>query len=130
MRLSVNEKNGGMNVKTNRKIAAIGVLSLILTVIAALTQVTELPEARVIEVGETMPLAASGNTLEQTVNKYVLKNVAGFVGIYAIENMERPKTVTNIVVDKLRAADAELLGKGIEVAGEDELARLLEDLGS
>jgi len=134
------QKSGEALMKTNQKIAALGVLSLIATIITALAFVSE-PQVQDAAGNKPAMQAAMAEDLaadtevttverEKTGKKYILKNVSGFIGIFEADNPETPRTVTGIVVSKLRAADAEMLNEGIVVNGEEELARLLEDFGS
>ncbi|MDL2288813.1 hypothetical protein LJC32_05485 [Oscillospiraceae bacterium OttesenSCG-928-F05] len=61
---------------------------------------------------------------------YTAKTYEGFVAIYRADSPEIPDQVTEIAVDRLRRADADMLFHGITVRGEAELHSLLEDLGS
>jgi hypothetical protein len=127
-------------MKMNRKIAALGVLSLILTVMTALALINAPPGAKGSAVAEDAGVMAAADAAEMTddpaerpeesAKQYILKDVSGFIGIYDPDDMESPKMVTGIVVDKLRAADVKMLANGILVTGEEQLARLLEDFGS
>jgi len=138
---NLHRRSGEEFMKTNRRLAALGVLSLIMTIMTALAFASEppgsggaelKPEAQVAAIEEDAA-AETEITASEPVNtekRYILKNVSGFIGIFEAEDPEVPKMVTGIVVSKLRAADAEMLSGGILVNGEDELARLLEDFGS
>lgn len=62
--------------------------------------------------------------------EYILRDYAGYVGVFKANGGKNPLTVTNIETKTLREADRDMLGAGIAVADRDELLTLLEDLGS
>ena len=121
-------------MKINRRIAGVGVMTLLLSAVAAFALMTEPPGRVATSAGkypsEKTAAIAIADSQERTEVRYVLKAADGQVGIYDPADMEKPKTLTGIAVSKLRAADAAQLAQGIEVAGDEELARLLEDFGS
>ncbi|MDR1117038.1 MAG: BofC C-terminal domain-containing protein [Oscillospiraceae bacterium] len=61
---------------------------------------------------------------------YILKEYNGLVAIYFGGAEGEPGIITEITVSKLRRTDAESLRAGIEVAGAEELAKIIEDLNS
>jgi hypothetical protein len=133
---------------SNRKLAALGVLSLIMTVMAVLVFTAEPPGSGGAAIGPDRLQAAEdiaapgeeaatadgageeGGQEIRHVKRYILKDVSGYIGIFEPDDMENPKMVTGINTGKLRAADAKMLADGIVAYGEEELARLLEDFGS
>ena len=61
---------------------------------------------------------------------YVLAEYGGSVAIFERGNRETPLQVTDIELDRLRAADRAMIETGVPVSGREELMTLLEDLGS
>ena len=61
---------------------------------------------------------------------YLLRDSGGRVAVYGREDPGTPITLTDIETATLRARDRELLSQGLPVGSREELARLLEDLGS
>ncbi|MBQ9412447.1 MAG: hypothetical protein IJU29_05035 [Oscillospiraceae bacterium] len=61
---------------------------------------------------------------------YVLGEAEGRVAVYDTQDLKRPLTVTDIELDSLRESDRALLRTGIRTGTAEELALLLEDLGS
>ena len=61
---------------------------------------------------------------------YMLRESGGNVAIYGREDPANPITVTDIELSSLRARDRELIEAGLPARSREELARLLEDLGS
>jgi hypothetical protein len=62
--------------------------------------------------------------------EFILKEYEGYIGIFSGANSKTPMAMTDIDVDTLRAIDRELLKDGVRVKGREEMAALLEDLGS
>ena len=61
---------------------------------------------------------------------YMLRESGGHVAVYGRENPANPITVTDIELSSLRERDRELIAAGLPAQSPEELARLLEDLGS
>lgn len=61
---------------------------------------------------------------------YMLRESGGNVAVYGREDPANPITVTGIELSSLRARDRELIEAGLPAQSPEELARLLEDLGS
>ncbi len=61
---------------------------------------------------------------------YLLRDSGGHVAVYGRETPGTPITVTDIETATLREKDQVLLAQGLPVGSREELARLLEDLGS
>lgn len=61
---------------------------------------------------------------------YVLGDLDGSVAVYSGADPAHPLTVTEIETASLRERDRELITGGLPVDSPEELARLLEDLGS
>ena len=61
---------------------------------------------------------------------YMLRESGGNVAVYGREDPANPITVTDIELSSLRARDRELIEAGLPAQSPEELARLLEDLGS
>lgn len=133
----------------NRRIASLGVISLLATIMTALALIVNNPAADgdSEHVGTEAVVFAENNGADEkappyegetgiggedvdNVNIYLLKDTSGFIGIYTLDDPDTPKEVTEIVTGKLRRADAEMLKEGIVARGEEELAKLLEDFGS
>ena len=60
---------------------------------------------------------------------YMLKNWCGKVAVYAVNGTE-PVETTDIELKNLPSADRKELEKGIIIQTDEELAQILEDLGS
>ncbi len=54
----------------------------------------------------------------------------GSVAVFDGGGRETPRSVTNIALSSLRAADRAMIERGVPVGSEEELQALLEDLGS
>ena len=61
---------------------------------------------------------------------YMLRESGGNVAVYGREDPATPITVTDIALSSLRQRDRELIEAGLPAQSGEELARLLEDLGS
>ena len=61
---------------------------------------------------------------------YMLRESGGHVAVYGREDPANPLTVTDIELSSLRERDRELIAAGLPAQSPEELARLLEDLGS
>ena len=61
---------------------------------------------------------------------YLLADYGGSVAIFAAGDTETPVEVTEISLDSLREGDRALIESGLAVSSGEELAALLEDLGS
>ena len=61
---------------------------------------------------------------------YILGESEGRVAVYDALDRSRPLTVTDIELSSLRESDRVLLLSGIQTDTAEELAELLEDLGS
>ena len=61
---------------------------------------------------------------------YMLRESGGHVAVYGRENPATPITVTDIELSSLRRRDREMIEAGLPAQSPEELARLLEDLGS
>ena len=61
---------------------------------------------------------------------YVLGMAEGNVAIFGRNDLKRPLAVTEIELENLRERDRTLLAEGLPVYSREELAQLLEDLGS
>lgn len=61
---------------------------------------------------------------------YVLGESDGNVAVYGRDDLKTPLTVTGIELAGLRERDRALIAEGLPVGSQEELARLLEDLGS
>ena len=61
---------------------------------------------------------------------YMLRQSGGNVAVYGREDPATPITVTDIELSSLRQRDRELIEVGLPAESGEELARLLEDLGS
>ena len=86
-------------------------------------EVYSLPEAS--SAGETEPVAARTTVF----GGYVVRSGDGGVAVYDAADGERVAEL-DILPAKLREADAEELERGIPVADDEALARLIEDLSS
>lgn len=133
----------------NRRVTAVGVLSLLATIMTALA-LTVTPPIRnhkqtendmgtgvLSETDAVLNSVSAGNSIpiDKPVatdedKEYLIKEVSGFLGIFLPEDTENPQLITGIAISKLREADARMFKEGIIVKGEEELARLLEDFGS
>ncbi len=60
---------------------------------------------------------------------YRLGEHKGLVAVYSGSGTE-PVSVTDIALASLRQADREMIARGLEADSQEELLRLLEDLGS
>jgi hypothetical protein len=145
-------RDGAKGMVKNRRITAIGVLSLLATVMTALALLVSPPicdkQVKTVKDAETFgktdvsvngaitddafPAAISieGSNIVTESKEYLLKEVSGYVGIFSPEDTETPQSITQIALSKLREADARMFREGIIVKGEEELAKLLEDFGS
>ena len=61
---------------------------------------------------------------------YMLRESGGKVAVYGREDPATPIRVTDIALSSLRERDRELIAAGLPAESGEELARLLEDLGS
>ncbi|MCD8240332.1 MAG: hypothetical protein LUB58_02935 [Oscillospiraceae bacterium] len=61
---------------------------------------------------------------------YLLWESGGNVAAFAADDLKHPVTVTEIRLSSLREADRGLIADGLPVNSQEELAQLLEDLGS
>ena len=61
---------------------------------------------------------------------YLLGELDGSVAVFDAGDMKTPLRVTGIEMDSLRRRDREMIAAGLPVATKEELAQLLEDLGS
>ena len=61
---------------------------------------------------------------------YMLRESGGHVAVYGREDPANPLTVTDIELSSLRERDRELIAAGLPAQSPEELAQLLEDLGS
>ena len=61
---------------------------------------------------------------------YLLGEMDGNVAVFDGDGSLPPLAVTGIEMDSLRKRDRELIAAGLPVATKEELAQLLEDLGS
>lgn len=71
----------------------------------------------------------TGRESEQS-GMYVLRAADGNVAVFDTDDPDRPVTVTEIELASLREADRAMIADGLPVESPEELARLLEDLGS
>jgi len=71
---------------------------------------------------------AEGNELPEPEG-YMLKSWCGKVAVY-MPNGTEPVETTGIELKNLPSADQNDLEKGIYISNDEELARILEDLGS
>lgn len=60
---------------------------------------------------------------------YVLGESDGSIAVFAAGE-KTPLLITNIRIDQLRQADRDMIRAGLPASSEEELVRLLEDLGS
>ena len=100
-----------------------GIRIIILTVMLALavTMVT-FTIAGFTSKAQEEPRASDGT--------YLLGEMNGNVAIFDGAGSSPPLTVTGIEMDSLRQRDREMIAAGLPVASREELAQLLEDLGS
>lgn len=77
-------------------------------------------------------VSASENAAEVSVVQegYLLKAYDGCIAIYDAESGDKPAIITAIEIKNLTEADRLLMEAGLPVESEEELASLLEDLGS
>ena len=61
---------------------------------------------------------------------YVLGESNGNVAVYTRDDLKNPVTVTDIELAGLRESDRAMIADGLPVESPEEVARLLEDLGS
>ena len=61
---------------------------------------------------------------------YILGTAEGMVAVFSGSDRSCPAELTEIELDSLREQDRAMLAKGLPVDSPEELARLLEDLGS
>jgi len=66
---------------------------------------------------------------EENLEGYMLKSWCGKVAVY-MPNGTEPVETTGIELKNLPSADQNDLEKGIYISNDEELARILEDLGS
>lgn len=73
-------------------------------------------------------MEASGNLTEENTH-YIVKSKDGYINIYYIndKNEELLYKRTSIAIDYLSPEDIELLNLGVEIVGNDELNKMLED---
>ena len=86
-----------------------------------------------VAAGFTLAELASGT--EETAQQageslYILGASEGLVAVYAGADTQHPLEVTGISLASLREGDRTLLARGLPVDSAEELAQLLEDLGS
>ena len=60
----------------------------------------------------------------------VLGSFDGSVAVFGGEDLKNPLEVTDIPLDALRSADRALVEQGVSLRSREELAAMLEDLGS
>ena len=99
-------------MKTGIRIMVCAILAAVAAVMAGYT---------IVGFGEKAPAQDS---------LYMLRESGGNVAIYGREDPANPITVTDIELSSLRARDRELIETGLPAQSPEELARLLEDLGS
>ena len=61
---------------------------------------------------------------------YVLREAGGNVAVYGARDLNRPLAITEIELESLREGDRAMIAGGLPVYSREELAQLLEDLGS
>ena len=74
--------------------------------------------------------AAAREEAQGSGSAYLLGEMDGNVAVYDGDGSAPPLRVTGIEMDSLRRRDRELIAAGLPVASKEELAQLLEDLGS
>ena len=99
-------------MKTGIRIMVCAILAAVAAVMAGYT---------IALFGETPPVQDS---------LYMLRQYGGRVAVYGREDPTAPITVTDIELSSLRQRDRELIEAGLPAQSREELARLLEDLGS
>ncbi len=72
-------------------------------------------------------VAATATELGEQLTCYILKEQDGCVALFK-EGSNTPVILYSLPAEGISAADAELLKKGIQLRGMDEVMRLLEDL--
>ena len=102
----------------------IGVCAALLATAATMAAFTAADIARVREPPARMDETSLGSA------HYVLGEYGGRAAVFESGNFTQPVLVTNIQTAALRENDRQLLRAGIAVGSEEELAQLLEDLGS
>ncbi|MBR1660623.1 MAG: BofC C-terminal domain-containing protein [Oscillospiraceae bacterium] len=76
------------------------------------------------------PGSAVTASMGETDSMYVLGTSEGLVAVYPGGGSRQPLEVTEISLSTLRQSDREALEAGLPVGSQEELAQLLEDLGS
>ena len=70
------------------------------------------------------------NHKAQNDSPYILGEADGLVAVYSGDDPKHPVEVTRIELASLRESDRSLIAAGLPVESPEELAQLLEDLGS
>ena len=118
---------------------AVSVLFLILTIAVSLLYIIPLPTAGAMsdiapfadtEALDTVAETGEAQSGQEQESSYLLKDCGGYVGIFTAGGSDEPDIVTEIIISKLRAADAETLKEGIPANSPEELAKIIEDLNS
>ena len=99
-------------MKTGIRIMVCAILAAVAAIMAGYT---------IAGLGEKQPVQDS---------LYMLRESGGNVAVYGREDPANPIKVTDIELSSLRARDRELIEAGLPAQSGEELARLLEDLGS
>lgn len=102
----------------------IGVCAVLMATALTMAAFTAADIARVREPPVRMDEASLSSS------HYVLGEYGGRAAVFSEGNFAEPVLVTNIQTASLRENDRQMLRAGIAVGSEEELARLLEDLGS
>lgn len=113
-----------MKSKARIAISSTFVIVAVLCAVTAFAYGGESQEAGIVE--EAI-VTKEGSISEE---EFILKEYEGYIGIFAGGNGKTPIAVTEIDVDTLRNIDKRLLAEGVRVRGREEMAELLEDLGS
>ena len=108
-------------MKTGIKIGVCGVLLASAATMAAFTAA---------DISRAREPAARMDETSLGASRYVLGEYGGRAAVFASGDFTEPVLVTNIQTASLRENDRLKLAAGIAVGSEEELARLLEDLGS
>ena len=103
-----------------------GIRIIILTVMLALA----LTMATFTIAGFRSRAEARGEEPGASGSAYLLGETNGSVAVFDAGDLKTPLRVTGIEVGSLRRRDRELIAAGLPVASKEELAQLLEDLGS
>ena len=77
---------------------------------------------------EDLSVQASLSPSEE--RQYILREFDGQIAVFVPDDSFNPIILTGILTSSLPKADREQLQLGIVVAGDEELAKLLEDFGS